>query len=206
MPPSNARTGPDPADAQALAEERFSNEQVAVIAAAHDINARTHVGHYPQRPDYRLGDTRTADSYEALKASLPEEAGTIEPDGQGNWVRFVPVRVGQERDQHGVVYDLVEDTPRFVALSQEMARAASADGRETDWWNGYTWMRRGYKPEKDPNTMAVSGAQRRVRRERADAETQALVERDDLRKAAAAPLIPRAASDADAPDARKGKE
>lgn len=192
MPQRTDRTGPDPADEQAMAEERFSAQQQAVIAAAHDINARTHVGHYPQRPDYHLGSNRSAGTFEELQAALPEEAGTIEQDGQGNWVRFVPVVVGQVRDERGVVYNEVEDTPRFVALDQEIARAASAAGRETDWWNGFTWFRRGYKPEKD---ILLGAAPARTRRlERADAATQALMERDDLKRAAAAPLIPRAES------------
>ena len=190
MPPRTDRTGPDPADMEAQAEERFSVDERAVIAAAHDINARTHVGFYPQRPDYGLGANRIAGSYEELAAMLPEEAGPIEQDGQGNWVRYVPVVVGQVRDERGVVYNEVEDTPRFVALDQEAARAASAAGRETDWWNGFTWFRRGYKPEKD---MLLTVAPLRERRlERADAATQALMERDDLKRAAAAPLIPRA--------------
>lgn len=198
------RTGPDPADTEAQAEERFSTEQRAVIAAAHDINARTHVGHYPQRPDYRLSGNRSAESFEDLRAALPAGVGNeIEPDGQGNWVRYVPIVVGQVRDDKGVVYNQIEDTPRFVALDQEAARAASEAGRETDWWNGFTWFRRGYKPEKDMHTAPADTG--RVRLERADAATQALMERDDLRKAANAPLVPRADA-ADVTGARAGKE
>jgi hypothetical protein len=132
-----------------------------------NINIDTHIGDAPQRPYAILEDhlASVADGYRdfaALSAALkgaPEPAGlppgapnpneiVERPDG---WVRYVVS--GEPRDRYvndrGQVMERVRFTPRYVALSISGARAADSPDRPTDFWNGFTWLRGGYKPERD---------------------------------------------------------
>ena len=168
-------------DAEAEAQERFIREAAAQAA---DPNRNSHVGYYTQRP--ALSPLGGPSSVEELKASLPPEAGEVEIDDHGDLVRYVQETREQVKDEHGVVFNVVEDVPRYVALTQDAAKASSAAGRETDWWNGATWFRRGYKPERE---LWINPVERRTKLVRADEATQALFERDAHRKAAAEPVL-----------------
>lgn len=58
----------------------------------------------------------------------------------------------------GRVIERVKLTPRMVCLSLDAARAASSVGNKADYWNGFTWIRNGYIPERDFPTMAKVAA------------------------------------------------
>ncbi len=139
-----------------------------------NINVDTHLGQAPQRPYALLEDHmasvtsgyRTVDALKAALKAAPTPDGL--PDGapdpndvvevNGELVRYV---VSQDTKEHfvrdGQVMERVRFTPRYVSLSMEGARVASQEGRETDYWNGFTWLRNGFKPERDfPSMMAAA--------------------------------------------------
>jgi hypothetical protein len=148
-----------------------------------NINIDTHIGQAPQRPYALLEDAMASvvggwASLEALQASLksaPEPQGLPKgaPDpnavegGEGGMFRYV---VSQDTRDRVVVDDQIHETLRFerrgVSLTQQGARAASENGTPTDYWNGYTWLREGYKPERDFPVMmqaaATAGADREL--------------------------------------------
>jgi hypothetical protein len=214
MPPRDERprSTPDPGDRVALAEHRAAEsrqadaqaqieEELELPPPAHvrNINYDTHVGYAPQRPyarlEDRMGVAQQYPSFEALAAALPGGPGNeIEQDETGMWVRYVPEHRETGKDESGDVVNVIEDVPRFVALTQEAARAASASGQETDSWSGFTWLRRGYKPEKD---LATSGPKRepRLRIEKASPLEAATVEKAEHRQRAQ-DVVPRLSDDA----------
>lgn len=121
----------------------------------------------PPRP-YATPDhpsERAWPSFEDLAEALPGGSGcVIEPDGSGNWVRFVPRTMDIETAPNGQRTALIEDVPRYVALSRGEAKARSAQGVETDYWDGFTWWRRGQKPERDLFVAQQQAVRRNVRR------------------------------------------
>lgn len=139
-------------------------------AHVRNINVDTHVGQAPNRPYALLEDyMKVNDGYrdlDALNAALANEPapdslpkGAPNPnevvDEGGSLVRYVPSNEAREsfvRD--GVVRERVRFTRRGVALSMDAARVASQHGTPTDYWNGFTWLRDGFKPEKDFPVMA----------------------------------------------------
>ena len=107
-------------------------------------------------------------SVDALKASLttaPAPGGLPEwapnPNDlylhQGVLTRLV-VDAREQRIPYvtadGQVVEDIKFTRRPVALSMDEARRASDGGVPTDFWNGFTWLRSGYSPERDFPTMA----------------------------------------------------
>ena len=143
------------------------------VGAARNINTDVHIGHATQRPYARMEDRMAGAmqtgwrSYEELQAALAGaegEGNTIEQDPTGDWVRYVPrtVEVVERRD--GTREAWVEDVARYVALTKQDARARSANGVETDFFDGFTWWRRGQKPERDLFVAAQQQARRNLRR------------------------------------------
>lgn len=135
-----------------------------------NINIDTHVGQAPNRPYALLEDQmasvvggyRTmADLRRALRGQpklgfLPDGApnpnDVVEKDGA--LVRYVISSEPRERVLvDGVVKERLRFQKRNVALSMEAARTASQEGVPTDYWNGFTWLREGFKPELDFNAM-----------------------------------------------------
>jgi hypothetical protein len=148
-----------------------------------NINTDTHIGQSPQRPYALLEDAMATISngwkdkaaLDASVAGAPEAQGL--PDGapnpnevqggDGGLFRYV---VSQESREPLLVDGVVNETIRFekrgVALTQQGARAATENGSPSDYWNGFTWLRDGVKPERDFPTMMKT---------QADAEAQPLV-------------------------------
>jgi hypothetical protein len=141
-----------------------------------NINYDTHIGHAPQRPyalleDHMAAVTTGHADIKALQASLasaPKPEGL--PDGAPNpnevkdeggvLVRYVVSQQPREvfATDGGQLRERVRFERRAVAPSQQMARAASENGTPTDFWNGFTWLRDGYKPERDVPAMAQAAA------------------------------------------------
>lgn len=158
-----------------MAQDTFEQlqDEIAGPPPAHvrNINVDTHIGQAPQRP-YALLEDRMAQvtlghrDLASLKAALagvprpeslpdgaPDPNEVVEEDGR--LVRYVVSQAARDafvRD--GTVYERVQFEPRGVALSQEAARVASQEGAPTDYFNGFTWLRDGYKPEADFAVMA----------------------------------------------------
>jgi hypothetical protein len=115
-----------------------------------NINIDTHIGDAPQRPYAILEDhlASVADGYRDFAALSAALKGAPEPDPNEIYVVS-----GEPRDRYvndrGLVMERVRFTPRYVALSISGARAADSPDRPTDFWNGFTWLRGGYKPERD---------------------------------------------------------
>jgi hypothetical protein len=132
-----------------------------------NINVDTHIGQAPQRPFALLEDQMASVSggyadLTALMASLknaPRPQGLpdgapnpneIKEDGSGGYYRVV---VSQEPREYvtvdGALKERIRFTKRRVASTMVGARGASEAGTPTDFWNGFTWLRDGYKPERD---------------------------------------------------------
>lgn len=131
-----------------------------------NINIDTHIGAAPQRPFALLEDQMASvsgghASLEDLQASLknaPRPEGL--PDGapnpneiQKDGAGYYRVVVSQEPREYvtvdGALKERMRFTKRRVAPTMAGARAASDSGTPTDFWNGFTWLRDGYKPERD---------------------------------------------------------
>jgi hypothetical protein len=126
-----------------------------------DINASVSIGNSPQRP-YALYESQMQSvrsgwrSFDDLKKILPEgKENELHADEFGDHYRLKPRHTGATAIQGGKLMREVEYVRRYVALTQQTARAMSDTGRETDFWNGFTWMLRGIKPELD---MMVASA------------------------------------------------
>lgn len=136
-----------------------------------NINVDTHIGNAVQRPYALLEDhmarvTLGHHDVKALNASLasaPKPEGL--PDGapnpnevkevNGELVRYVVSQAPREAVmKDGVPHERITFEMRRVAASQQAARAASENGTPTDFWNGFTWLRDGFKPERDFPSMA----------------------------------------------------
>jgi hypothetical protein len=159
----------DPKDIQAAIDE-------PPPAHVRNINVDTHIGQAPQRPYALLEDQmarvavgyRTMEDLQTAMAAAPEPQGLpagapnpneVVQDRNGEYVRYVPSQDAIEQfERDGQVMQRVRFTPRYVALTMEGARAATQEGRETDYWNGFTWLRGGYKPERDFPVMAQQAA------------------------------------------------
>jgi hypothetical protein len=184
-----------------------------------NINYDTHQGPAPQRPYARYEDQmgRISSGYasiEALQAALaalPDAdapGNQLSQDAAGDWIRKVPEHQGPDawviRD--GAKHYEKRPRSRYVSLTAEGAKAASAAGRETDFFNGFTWMRRGVKPEKDmivAGAAASAAADEDVTYELAPPAEQALL-RLDLAGQAAARGTAEKADAASKPAAKKG--
>lgn len=164
---------------QRLAAEIQDELSVAPVRAARrNINTDVHEGYAAQRPfaaveDRMAGADRTWRSFDELEAALgeyrranPEATGyEIEAGDDGLWVRWVPRVAETISDDRGVpVEQLVEDTPRFVALTRADARQMTQHGREADFFDGATWWRRGSKPERDLFVAEQQQQRRELRR------------------------------------------
>ncbi len=136
--------------------------------------------------------TRRHASFEALRKSLP--AGEeIHQNAGGQWVRTVSRYVkGASRIVNGVLQHKIEYYDRYVALSLEQAQKHSRPEAELDFWNGFTWMRRGVKPEKDFATMLNNQATGATDTEWVDAgdAEQAVAQAITSRHLASLPPIP----------------
>lgn len=101
----------------------------------------------------------------SIKRNAPEPKGL--PDGapnpntvyqkDGQYIRYT-IDSSEARENYvedGIVKERIPFTARMVSLSLDGARKASgalkADGTTTrcDYWNGFTWLRNGYTPERD---------------------------------------------------------
>ena len=138
-----------------------------------NINHDVHLGYAPQVPYAALEDRMGAavrpgyGSFEELQVALKGvegEGNQIEQDATGDWVRYVPRTVEVIESRDGTREALVEDVARYVALTRNDARARSAGGAETDYFDGFTWWRRGVKPEKDMFVAAQQLGRRNLRR------------------------------------------
>jgi hypothetical protein len=144
-------------------------------AQVRNINVDTHIGQAPQRPYALLEDAMATvtlgwPNAAAMRASLrgAPEASSL-PDGapnpnavegeDGGLFRYV---ISQDVRTPLVVNNEIHETLRFekrnVSLSQQGARTASENGSPTDYWNGFTWLREGYKAERDFPVMAQAAA------------------------------------------------
>lgn len=201
-----------------------SQQQTQFIERTISVGSDGMVDQVPQRPYVTL-DALMAQivdrhpSVERMRASLaanaPEPAGmpvgAPSPndvvDEDGVLVRYIVAATPPERFiRDGAVRETVNYVSRRVALSQEQARLESDRGNPTDFWNGFTWLRDGYKPERDFAVVAAQNAgtaQRRFSYERdVDATDIAQMQRDFKRIEAVSdplPVVPAAT----APPARK---
>lgn len=97
--------------------------------------------------------TRQHASFVALKAMLPVDQ-EIHQNEHGQWVRTVSQYVkGSRRIVNGVMEHEIEYVDRHVALSLAQAQKLAKPDYQIDFWNGFTWMRQGVKPEKDFSTI-----------------------------------------------------
>lgn len=134
------------------------------------IDAPTVPGEQPRRPGYvtqaDLGvqNVKGWPSYEAVQASVRGAgdrgpANEIQYDEAGRPYRLVPTTEGTRENDDGSLEYLIRPVRRYVALSLKDAqqRSLSRDERlgrrEWDHWNGWTWIRRGLKPERDLITL-----------------------------------------------------
>lgn len=154
---------------QQAAEEMESLQEKLLGAApplqARNINIDAHQGHMPQRPYGRLEDQLARivtgwQSYDQLLAALPAaQKAKIAKGDDGALYRLVPEGTGvQVVGADGLLYDQVRKTRRAIALQQKIAKGQSAAGTPTDYWNGFTWLRNGFKPEQDFTDIVQSRA------------------------------------------------
>ncbi len=77
-------------------------------------------------------------------------------DYQGQMVRHV-IDSNEQRvpyiNEAGQVVEDIKFRRVAVSLTLEGARKATDSGAETDFWNGFTWLRGGYSPERDFPSM-----------------------------------------------------
>lgn len=150
-------------------------------------------------------------SFEALKRSLPAPH-EIHQNARGEWVRTVSRYVkGASTIIDGVLHHQIEHYDRHVALSLTEARSLARPGFDIDFWNGFTWMRNGIKPELDFSTLQANQRteQRKTEWVAAPASEQAAAQAAEMRRAAVVPAIPsitseQAAEQAPAAPERRG--
>jgi hypothetical protein len=184
-----------------------------------NINHDVHEGYGVQRPHARLEDrmARTVggwSSYEHLQSALealPPGTGNelFRDEADGSWYRKVPRATGRTFVHKGKLVAEYVTERRNVALTQEAARAATqattTGGPQTDYFNGFTWLRRGMKPEKDGNVVGAAAAVPEERwYEELGASDQAMARSDAARRDVAAPPVPALEEAADA--GPRGKE
>lgn len=110
---------------------------------------------------------RNAPEAKGLPKDAPNPNQIYNRDGQ--YIRYVidSSEIREHYVENGVVMERVALAIRNVSLSLEGARRASgtlkSDGTTThcDYWNGFTWLRNGYTPERDFPVM-VQQASRSV--------------------------------------------
>jgi hypothetical protein len=148
----------------------------APLTNTRNINIDVHIGAAPQRPyavieDHLAAITTGYKDAGALKSALgalpkaenqpagtPDSNEVEEEDGAlYRWVVSQEPRTYAVRD--GEIQEDVIWEKRAVGLSLDAARAASDSGTPTDYFNGFTWLREGFKPERDFPTMAKAAQQ-----------------------------------------------
>jgi hypothetical protein len=132
-----------------------------------NINQYVHVGDAIQKPyasvEHLLARKVSGwHSFEqlaaAVKAAYPEGlSGEIEQTENGEVFRWIQEGTGSPpvAGKDGTLLMPIRRVKRWVAYSQADAKAASAAGRPTDYFNGFTWVRNGVKQERDGATMAA---------------------------------------------------
>ncbi len=165
---------------------------------------------YPSVAPLRERIVEAGPSWESLQAALARvpvtsdaqrAANTLVRNAAGEMVRWVSRHTGETFMQDGRLVLRVEDYPRHVALDRQDAVRASASGVPTDFFNGYTWMRYGYKPERDLVTLAPV-AEVRTRYEPASPVDQAIAVAAEQRRQSQQtpiPVIPTLSDRADVP-------
>ena len=119
---------------------------------------------YVTQADLGVKNIKDWPSYEAIQVSLAQAgesgpANTVQHDEAGRPFRLVPVNEGTREREDGTLEYLVRPVRRYVALSLSDAQKKSLHPderlgrREWDHWNGWTWIRRGLKPERDLITL-----------------------------------------------------
>lgn len=95
----------------------------------------------------------------SIRQNAPEPKGL--PEGapnpntvylkNGQYVRYIvdTSETAEPFVENGVVKRPISFKTRAVSLSLEGARKATAAGTDCDYWNGFTWFRKGYTPERD---------------------------------------------------------
>lgn len=135
---------------------------------------------YVTQADLGVANYKAWPSYEALQASVRSAgehgpANEVQFDPEGRAYRLVPTTEGTQEREDGTLEYLIRPVRRYVALTLEDAQKRSinrdehAARREWDHWNGWTWIRRGLKPERDLITLVQ--AQFDARREPLQYET-----------------------------------
>lgn len=130
-----------------------------------NINHDVHQGSARQRPysqiESQMGrmNVRGFRTMDELKAALPEGDELVERDG--DYFRKVPYHIGPDGTymKDGKLIIETHWALRPVALTKEGAKASTEAGVEADWFDGFTWWRRGVKPEKDMSVAAHQAAQ-----------------------------------------------
>lgn len=134
-------------------------------------------------------------SWEALQNALlsldpPQEL--IEEDGA--YYREVPVHIGPDGTymQDGRLVHERHWKRRPVALSRAAALESLQSGVEADFFDGYTWWRRGQKPERDIHLAAIQAAERPARIDYEDASPtdQAQFQAITVQAQARKPVVP----------------
>lgn len=131
----------DPKDVQALIDAPPQ------AAPTRNINPDVHAGPAAQRPYAALEDNLAFrggyGSFEEMRAA----GADIERDGRtGDWYRTKAKPTGNTAlasDGKTLMIEHIEER-RPVALTMEQAKAAGAD-----FWDGFTWVLRGMKREKE---------------------------------------------------------
>jgi hypothetical protein len=131
----------DPKDVQALIDAPPQ------AAPTRNINLDVHAGYAAQRPYAALEDNLAFRSGYASFEEMRAAGADIERDAAtGDWYRVKARPTGQSAladDGKTLMVEHVEDR-RPVALTLAQAKAAQAD-----FWDGFTWVLRGLKREKE---------------------------------------------------------
>lgn len=138
---------------------------------APEINEYTHVGANLQKPyagvEHLLARKRTGwrtadELVAAVEAAYPPGslAREIKIERDGTIYRRIQGHTGNAPvpDENGVLQVEIRREWIPVAMTQDQARGASAAGVRTDYFNGWSWMSRGTKTERDGRTMEANPA------------------------------------------------
>lgn len=125
-----------------------------------------HVAKLSVLPDKKQGWPTLQHMLASIRANAPEPKGLPEKcpnpnqiyrQDTGQIVRYV-INSDETREHFvgvdGRVHERLRVTARLVSLTLEGARAAAQAGNKCDYWNGFTWVRDGYIPERDFPVMA----------------------------------------------------
>ena len=135
------------------------------------------------------GNPMGARSFEQLNEWM---GGALIQDERGDWFRKVPYHIGPDGVyfKDGRLVQEVHWALRAVALTKEAARESTMGGTEADWYDGWTWWRRGQKPEKDIHVMSAHEQDSEITFEDASPSSAAAYQQIAVHAQAVKPVAP----------------